>query len=156
MGARRRRLAAWIALIAAGVLIGAGSVGTAGAHVDGWTHNWVDHIRPKADHRYFTKTQINERLDAVYWMRGDGAGNVYGSSDSFVSFNISAPGVYAITFAPQGSDALANCAFTATPFANEPVNVWLASIGGGGTFNVRLQDESGTNESWSISVIVQC
>lgn len=42
-----------VALLAAGIAVGVVMVGTpAGAHVSGWTHNWNQHIKPKADKRY--------------------------------------------------------------------------------------------------------
>ena len=50
-----------MALIA-GASFGAVMVATpAGAHVASWEHNWTEHIRPRTDARYYTKTQANQR-----------------------------------------------------------------------------------------------
>jgi hypothetical protein len=61
---RRWRMAA---LLATGIAIGVVIAGTpAGAHVTDWTHNWTQHIRPKADARYYTKTQANARFSRAF------------------------------------------------------------------------------------------
>jgi hypothetical protein len=52
-----------VALLAAGIAIGVVMVGTpAGAHVGGSvSHLWNQHIKPKTDARYYTKSQANGR-----------------------------------------------------------------------------------------------
>lgn len=63
-GSRRRGFA----LVVVGLVLGGALwASPATSHVAGWTHNWVQHIRPKADVRYYTKTQANAR----YVARGD-------------------------------------------------------------------------------------
>jgi hypothetical protein len=59
-GQRRWKAVALISLGLAGGIVLAGT--PAGAHVASWTHNWTNHIRPKADARYYTKTQANARF----------------------------------------------------------------------------------------------
>lgn len=50
------------ALLATGMAVGIALTATpATSHVAGWAHNWSTHIRPKADARYYTKTQANVR-----------------------------------------------------------------------------------------------
>jgi hypothetical protein len=59
-GQRRWRI---IALLATGVAIGVVIAATpATGHISGWTHNWKQHIKPKTDARYYTKTQSNTRF----------------------------------------------------------------------------------------------
>jgi len=59
---RRERLWKVVALAATSMTVGTVMVGTpAGAHVTGWAHNWTEHIRPRTDARYYTKTQANKR-----------------------------------------------------------------------------------------------
>jgi hypothetical protein len=59
---RRERLWKVVALVATSMTVGTVMVGTpAGAHVAGWAHNWTEHIRPRTDARYYTKTQANKR-----------------------------------------------------------------------------------------------
>jgi hypothetical protein len=59
---RRERLWKVVALVATSMTVGTVMVGTpAGAHVAGWAHNWTEHIRPRADARYYTKTHANKR-----------------------------------------------------------------------------------------------
>jgi hypothetical protein len=59
---RRERLWKVVALAATSMTVGTVMVGTpAGAHVTGWAHNWTEHIRPRTDARYYTKTQANHR-----------------------------------------------------------------------------------------------
>ena len=63
-GSRRRGFA----LVLVGLVLGGALwASPATSHVAGWTHNWVQHIRPKADVRYYTKAQANAR----YVARGD-------------------------------------------------------------------------------------
>jgi hypothetical protein len=50
-----------LALILVGIVMGATLITPAVAHVAGWTHNWTQHIRPRTDARYYTKTQSNAR-----------------------------------------------------------------------------------------------
>jgi hypothetical protein len=59
---RKERLWKVVALAAASMTVGTVMVGTpAGARVAGWAHNWTEHIRPRTDARYYTKTQANTR-----------------------------------------------------------------------------------------------
>jgi hypothetical protein len=59
---RRARWWKVVALVATSMTVGTVMVGTpAGARVAGWAHNWTEHIRPRTDARYYTKTQANHR-----------------------------------------------------------------------------------------------
>ena len=59
---RREQLWKVVALVATSMTVGTMMVGTpAGADVAGWAHNWTEHIRPRTDARYYTKTQANMR-----------------------------------------------------------------------------------------------
>jgi len=73
-GSRRRGFA----LVLIGLVLGGALwASPATSHVAGWTHNWVQHIRPKADARYYTKANANARYftkaqaDARYVAGGD-------------------------------------------------------------------------------------
>jgi len=57
-GSRRRGFALVLVGLALG---GALWASPATSHVASWTHNWVQHIRPKADVRYYTKANSNAR-----------------------------------------------------------------------------------------------
>src|SRR5687768_762572 len=51
-----------MALLATGIALGVVIVATpATGHISGWKHNWRQHIKPKADARYYTKHQSNNR-----------------------------------------------------------------------------------------------
>jgi len=73
-GSRRRGFALVLVGLALG---GALWASPATSHVASWTHNWVQHIRPKADVRYYTKANSNARYftraqaDARYVAGGD-------------------------------------------------------------------------------------
>jgi hypothetical protein len=64
-GIRRWRATA---LLVVGVAIGVSIVAMpAGGHVADWVHNWNVHIKPRADARYYTKTQSNARFAQRLW-----------------------------------------------------------------------------------------
>jgi hypothetical protein len=76
-GSRRRGFA----LVLVGLVLGGALwASPATSHVADWTHNWVQHIRPKADARYYTKTQADVR----YLSRS----NVAGSRVTAVSLDV--------------------------------------------------------------------
>jgi hypothetical protein len=127
---RRERLWKVVALAATSMTVGTVMVGTpAGAHVAGWAHNWTEHIRPRTDARYFTKTQSDRRYytkahvytksqadahfvnrNELLWavVNGDGTlarGSGVGSSQRL------APGQYEVRFTGR---SVRECAYTAT------------------------------------------
>jgi hypothetical protein len=49
------------ALVAAVVAAMGWASAPATSHVAGWAHNWTEHIKPRTDARYYTKTASNSR-----------------------------------------------------------------------------------------------
>src|SRR5688572_19907018 len=83
-GSRRRGFA----LVLIGLVLGGALwASPATSHVAGWTHNWVQHIRPKADARYYTKANANARYftktqaDARYYTKTDADARYVARSD---------------------------------------------------------------------------
>jgi hypothetical protein len=71
---RTERLWKIAALAATSMTVGVLIVATpAGAHVADWAHNWTEHIRPRTDARYYTKTQSNGR----YYTKTQSNGRYY-------------------------------------------------------------------------------
>jgi hypothetical protein len=76
-----------VALLATGMALGLLLAGTpAGAHVASWTHNWVVHIRPKADARYDRPT-----VKPGETIRGSIGGQVISSATGEWGFNAQLP-----------------------------------------------------------------
>jgi hypothetical protein len=80
---RRERLWKVAALAATSMTVGVVMIGTpAGAHVAGWAHNWTEHIRPRTDARYYTKTQADGRFQRVVAGSGQRQSAPFGASAS--------------------------------------------------------------------------
>lgn len=121
-----------VALLAAGIAIGVVMMGTpAAAHVGGSvTHLWNQHIKPKTDARYYTKTQANGRflpganlpagktVRGTYWM-GATAGAGFDLATSEISFGWRFAAAPTRHFIQLGAPAPAECPGTAAaPAAN--------------------------------------
>jgi hypothetical protein len=103
-----------VALLAAGIAIGVVMVGTpAGAHVGGSvSHLWNQHIKPKTDARYYTKSTANARF-----LPG---GNLPAGSTIRGSFIVYDPGVAA------GGDLTTTNVMFGWRLASAPVAHYLA------------------------------
>jgi hypothetical protein len=76
----------------------------ASSHVAGWAHNWTEHIKPRADARYYTKTASNTR----YYTK-DQSNSRY-ASKNVVPWGETISGVWSAS-APTGSYGLASITF---------------------------------------------
>jgi hypothetical protein len=110
----RVALAVVAAFFGAAIVIAA----PAGAHVADWGHNWTEHIRPKTDARYYTKTQADSRyvakastLRGAYYVSGEAAA-IDGYATTEISFGITFPTAPTSHFIPAGQPVPAGCSGT--------------------------------------------
>jgi hypothetical protein len=122
-----------VALLAAGIAIGVVMMGTpAGAHVGGSvSHLWNQHIKPKTDARYYTKSQANGRflpggnlpagrtVRGTYWM-GDIAAAGFDLATSEISFGWRFASPPTPHFIPSTGTPPAECPGTASAPAANP------------------------------------
>jgi hypothetical protein len=100
-------------LIATIVAVFGWSSAPASSHVGSWAHNWAEHIKPRTDLRYYTKTASNAR----YYTKTASNDLFYTKSQSesryaktFVPFGATVSGVWSVS-APAGSYGLASIEF---------------------------------------------
>lgn len=142
-GSSRPGRARMLALVIAGVLIGAVLVPPVGAHVAGWAHNWKKHIRPKTDNRYFTKSQANSRF-----VRGfePVAENTLSNSDPFKTLTVGCPNGKV----PVGGGARIFGTLTQVALVqNHPEDdgTWVAGA---------IEVGAGNPNNWGLRVVVNC
>jgi hypothetical protein len=75
----------------------------ASSHVGSWAHNWTEHIKPRTDARYFTKTSSDLR----YYTKAQTESRY---AKTFVPFGGTVSGVWSVS-APSGSLGLASITF---------------------------------------------
>jgi hypothetical protein len=104
-----------LAILASGIALGVAITATpVAAHVGGSVgHLWRAHIRPRTDHRYYTKTQANHRFynDSELWAVVDGIGATLVRGRGVTAVGSPASGEYTVDFKRDVS----KCAFIATP-----------------------------------------
>lgn len=85
----------------------------ASSHVAGWAHNWTEHIKPRADARYYTKTASNARYytktasNDLYYTKAQSESRY---AKSFMPFGGTTSGVWSVS-AGNGSLGLASITF---------------------------------------------
>jgi hypothetical protein len=85
----------------------------ASSHVAGWAHNWTEHIKPRADARYYPKAASDLRYftrtaaDDRYYTKAQSESRY---AKSFVPFGGTISGVWSVS-APSGSLGLASITF---------------------------------------------
>lgn len=68
-----------------GILMGATLVTPSVAHVASWAHNWKEHIKPRADKRYYTKARAKSLSGRVAQNNTEQTALNNGSDNQFVS-----------------------------------------------------------------------
>jgi hypothetical protein len=120
--ARRWKIAAALAAPTAVAVAMAATPAT--SHVSGWAHNWSQHIKPKADQRYYTKSASNARflpggvIPGGRTLRGtfsiDGTATAAGQQNSAdVSFGYTLASAPTTHFIAAGTAAPPECPGTA-------------------------------------------
>jgi len=92
-----------VALTAAIVAAFGWASAPASSHVGGWAHNWTEHIKPRSDARYYTKTASND----LFYTKAQSESRY---AKTFVPFGGTVSGVWSVS-APAGSLGLASITF---------------------------------------------